>query len=166
MAKFAGFLIIAAFLAIPCSAQAESVEPYHELSLGATYIGAHIHLGFGSRWAAEARTVSGHADSTSGRITANSYGLRAYRYFRAPSRIRFFLGAEGALTTSSARQNNYKTNGTAFGAFAGTEIYATRRLSIGLDAGPYFLVTKVRNTSTSETGVEFVVNSSLNFYFL
>src|SRR4051794_11652664 len=126
--------IIAGLLLLRASQLWASGEPpRHSLAVGAIYKGAQVHLGLGARWAVEARTQGGNAGSDVGRIDASSYGARLYHYFRAPSRLRLLIGAEGAATRSTASQVNYKATGTAVGAFIGAEIYAARRLSFNVD---------------------------------
>lgn len=139
----------------------------HKLAVGTTYIGGQIHWGFANRWALELRALKGEKTSTNtGTVTGNAYGMRGYWYFRRPSRVRFFTGLEAAATRSTSESYNYKSTGMAFGGFAGTEIYLLKRFSIGVDVGPYFLSTKVRNTDTSDGETTFVINSFMNFYFL
>ena len=147
----------------PCRA----ADVPHRLAAGTTYIGGQLHWGFSERWAVEVRALTGEKDTTTmGTVTGSAYGLRGYWYFRRPSRVRFFTGVEAATTRSTSDLHNYKSTGMAFGGFAGTELYLLKRLSVGVDVGPYYLTTKVRNTATTDGETAFVVNSFMNFYFL
>ncbi len=148
------------------SCQAEVKDTCHSLSIGVLYVGGQIHKGLGDRWAAEIRGQTGDASSTLGTVHANAVGLRLYRYFNLPSRRRLFLGTEGALTGSKSERGDYRTKGAALGAFAGAELYAARRVSFSLDAGPYFFATKVKNSGLTQSGMEFVISTSMNFYLL
>ena len=58
------------------------------------------------------------------------------------------------------------SHGFATGAFGGIEIYLLRMLSLGVDAGPYLLSTRVRGTDTRDGEVVMVANTFMNFYFL
>jgi hypothetical protein len=165
MATLKGFsflLLLLSLLLHVC--QAEEVP--HKLAVGTTYIGAQLHWGFAEKWAVEARVLTGEAQSSVGNVTSTAAGLRGYRYFRRPSRIRFFMGLEAASTRSYSKQYDYETSGVAFGVFGGTELYLLRRLSVGVDVGPYLLSSKVRNSNTGDANVSIVINSFMNFYFL
>ncbi len=159
---FLGALLLASASVV----SADEKTPCHSLSLGAMYKGAQVHVGLGARWAAEARAQAGNSGSDVGQIDASAYGMRLYRYFHAPTRLRLLMGVEGAATRSSASEVSYKTTGTALGAFLGAEVYATRRLSFNLDVGPYFLSTSVKDSGISQSGMEIVINSSINLYLL
>jgi hypothetical protein len=76
------------------------------------------------------------------------------------------MGLEGAATRSSSSSNDYKTTGFALGGFAGTELYLLKRLSIGVDVGPYMLTSQVRQSETTDGDVAIVINTFMNFYFL
>ena len=80
--------------------------------------------------------------------------------------MRFFLGLEGASTRSTTYDSTYETSGWAAGSFGGTEIYLMKRLSIGLDAGPYYLASEVHGSDVKNGEVTIVINSFMNFYFL
>jgi hypothetical protein len=159
------FILAILLLVLPHVGQAGEVP--HKLAVGATVVGAQVHWGFAKRWAVELRALKDETTSeTSGEVTAYAYGVRGYRYFRRPSRLRFFMGVEAAATRSYSSLYEYETTGYAFGGFGGAEIYLLRRLSVGVDAGPYFLSSEVRRSNTSEGETAIVVNSFMNFYFL
>lgn len=139
----------------------------HTLAIGTTYIGGQVHWGFAKKYALELRGLRNKEESTEeGTITGTVIGLRGYRYFRPPSRVRFFIGVEGATTRSYSSSYDYKTSGFAFGAFSGTELYLLKHLSVGVDVGPYLLTSRVQNSSTQDGEMFIVVNSFMNFYFL
>lgn len=157
-------LILCVWLGFPLVSNAAELP--HKLALGVTNVGVQVHWGFADKWALEARGLKGEENSSEGTISSTVYGLRGYRYFRAPSRVRFYFGAEGAATYSHTDRYDYKTTGFAAGGFFGSEIYLMKRLSVGVDAGPYFLSSKVKDSNTSDSEVYIVINSFMNFYFL
>jgi hypothetical protein len=138
----------------------------HKLALGAAYGGGQIHWGLAKKWAMELRGLKGKQTGNEGEVSSTVIGVRGYRYFRPPSRIRFYLGLEAASTRGKAPVNNYQTTGVAIGGFAGTEIYLMKRLSVGVDIGPYSISTRVRRSATSDQELYIVINSFMNFYFL
>ncbi len=159
------FLLLLTLLVFPPWAQADDMP--HRWAVGTTYIGGQLHWGFAERWALELRALKDEkADPSAGTMEASVYGLRGYRYFRKPSRLRFYAGIEGATTHSKSNLNAYTTSGFAIGGFGGTEIYLIKRLSVGIDVGPYLLTTKVHNSQTDDSEVAIVINSFMNFYFL
>lgn len=161
----ARFLLFAAslvLLGVPSHAATIS----NKLALGVTYGGGLVHWGFARKWALEFHGMQGEATGTDGTIKSTVFGLRMMRYFRAPSRLRFYAGLEGASTHSTSDRTEYDTSGFAAGAFGGTEIYLLRRLSVGVDIGPYLLSTNVRRSQTTDGDVTIVINSFMNFYFL
>ncbi len=143
-----------------------SADIPHRLALGTTVIGGQVHWGFADRWAVEARVLTGKEESQAGTVTGAAYGLRGYWYFRKPSRVRFFLGGEVAATRSYSQRYDYETNGMAYGAFGGSELYLLKRLSVGVDMGPYLLTTRVRDSETRNGEIVSVINTFMNFYFL
>jgi hypothetical protein len=162
-------LSLLALLLLCASMQAADMP--HTLALGATVVGAQLHWGFASKWALEVRALRDQEkeESDTGTITAYATGLRAYRYFRpatAGHRTRIYMGLEAASTRSTSDNNDYKTSGFAFGGFGGAEIYLLRRLSLGLDMGPYVISSKVRGGNTSSGEMSVVVNTYMNFYLL
>jgi hypothetical protein len=152
------------FTLMACSSYA--ADAFNKLAVGVTYKGGQVHWGFAKKWAVELRAVKAEQASSAGTVTSSAVGLRGIRYFRAPSRLRFYTGLEGASTQSDSSTDNYKTSGFAIGGFAGSEIYLLKRLSVGVDIGPYFLSSEVRRSDTSDGEVYIVINSFMNFYFL
>lgn len=164
------FNLLMISLLVPClysPLRAASV-PY-KLAIGTTYIGGQLHWGFARKWAFELRNLKSREEGAEGTVTAKVLGARGYYYFRAPSRARFYMGLEAASTESSTSEYYFQTKGTAFGCFTGTELYLLRRLSVGVDVGPYFLSSKVQRTPYSpgnDGDMYFVINTFMNFYFL
>lgn len=160
--------VLLAFVLISCSPSAQADSVPHKLAIGTTYIGGQVHWGFAKKWAVEVRSLKSEDKGQEGTVKAEAVGARGYYYFRPPSRVRFFMGLEGASTKSFSSQYNFQTSGTAFGAFMGTELYLMRRLSVGVDVGPYILSSKVKDAriNNGDGDMYFVINSFMNFYFL
>lgn len=157
-------ILLIAFGAPLCGAS----TPY-KLAIGTTYIGGQVHWGFAKKWALEMRSLKSEDEGQEGTVMAEVFGARGYYYFRAPSRVRFFVGLEAASTKCTSSQYNFQTKGVAFGGFTGTELYLLRRLSVGVDVGPYFLSSKVERSqynSSNDGEMTFVINTFMNFYFL
>ncbi|MBI4369066.1 MAG: outer membrane beta-barrel protein [Elusimicrobia bacterium] len=133
-------------------------------ALGLNYLGGQIRYNLNSHWSGELRYLTGSDDAAEGKITSQVFGLRGYRFFRADSRYRFFLGAEAALVNSDQKNTSYKVSGPALGGFGGLEYRFGRRFSLGLDIGPYLLSLKEKKTDVSDTSLEFIANTFFMFY--
>ncbi|MBI5745041.1 MAG: hypothetical protein HY952_10895 [Elusimicrobia bacterium] len=92
-------------------------------------------------------------------------GLRYYAY---PASLR-----QGALFPYFAFEADYADfkgsyssgYGLGGGAFAGAEYFIGRRLSVQTDLGALYLSVNDRDTSISESGLEFILNLGVNIYF-
>ncbi|MBI4369584.1 MAG: outer membrane beta-barrel protein [Elusimicrobia bacterium] len=142
---------------------AEGANPYR-FALGLNYLGGQIRYDLDSRWSGELRYLTGSEDAATGKITSQIFGLRGYRFFRADSRYRFFLGTEAALVNSDQKNTSYTVSGPAIGGFGGVEYRFGKRFSLGLDIGPYLLSLKEEKTDVSETSLEFIANTFLILY--
>jgi hypothetical protein len=163
---FAAFLWTWVVSAPLSAASAAKAAPVHnKLALGVPVAGAQIHWGFASKWALEARFLQGKAESETDEIKSNVFGLRLYRYLNRPLRWRFFWGLEVAKTDSQSDTSTYETTGTALGGFIGTEFYLARRLSVGMDVGPYAISSETRG-GTTDSEIDTVINAFMNFYLL
>ena len=158
------FLWISA-LSIPLfAAEQPGSEPEFKrtLALGFAYTGGLVRWGFKRTWAVEAHYLFGSADSNDGDVSSDLIGLRGYRHFRVNKALQFFAGPEMGYVT--AKSSSLKTRGYFGGAFAGLEYYILSRLSVGFDVGPYYTYLREKSTGISDSGVDFVVNTFLNFY--
>ncbi len=139
----------------------ESFVPYDRLAVGVNYQGGQLRMGLTPRWALEGRFQEGTSTSNYGDVTAHVFGLRAYRFRHPENRFSFYWGMEGAYATAKPASSNYRVNGMAFGGFGGMEYHVARRISIDMDLGPYVISLTEKQTHTSSTNVDFVLNSAL-----
>ncbi len=58
-----------------------------------------------------------------------------------------------------------KGNGAAVGGIGGVEYFLYKRLSVQTDVGPYYMTLKDDKSSVEKSGLEFVINFGVNFYF-
>ena len=139
------------------SQAAESASP-ERLAVGVNVIGGQLDYAPTRDWRVELRYVGGSQSSSGGTVSSQVMGLRGYRVFGAAP-TRFYSGAEAAYVGAKQRGTDYRTTGTAIGAFIGLERRIARRLWIGIDAGPYVLALRESVSHASSTNVEFVLNS-------
>ena len=150
-------------LCAPASA-ADGPQSYR-FAVGVDYGGAHLHWGLTPRWATELRWQRASSQSGDGRVRAEAFGLRGVRYSSEWKSWRFLGGVEGDYVAADAAGTTHaRVSGAGLGAFIGAEARVTRRITIGVDAGPYLLSLKERTTHASDSSVEFVANSSLSVY--
>ena len=132
-----------------------------KFAVGLGYTGGLARYGFNPAWAAQAHYLIGSADSDDGNVNAAVIGARGYRLFRTDKKLQYYSGIE--LDSLRADSNNFKSTGFSFGGFAGAEFYVFPWLSVTLDLGPYYLSMKAGGSSS---GVDFILNSYINFYIL
>ncbi|MCX5786418.1 MAG: hypothetical protein NTX59_12090 [Elusimicrobia bacterium] len=128
-------------------------------ALGVNYPGGNLKIFLPDSFAAELRGQ--YVDKI---LTG---GARLYYY---PSvfgfnnaRLRPFLGAEGDYISFKGQLS--KGNGAAFGAIAGVECFLSKRISVQTDAGPFYIALKDNKSALRQSGLEFVLNFGVNFYF-
>jgi hypothetical protein len=143
---------------------ANAPENRYHLALGVSYTGGQIRYQFSPKWAVEGHYQFGSADSNWGSIHSNVFGGRGYRFFYLRQRLAWYLGGDGNYVTASSHSYNYQTTGFAAGTFAGLEYRILPRLAIGADIGPYVISLNEKLSGLSETGIDFVVNTAINFY--
>jgi len=90
-------------------------------------------------------------------------GLRGYYYFKPDSKLALFTGLEGDYV--SFKGDDSKGTGIAGEVFVGGEYFFAKSLSFQLDLGPALVSIKDDDTSESVTGLEYVVNFGINYYF-
>ena len=149
-----------------CFSGAVFAEPNTEpsrLSLGANVIGAQIGYNISHDWRVEMRTVTGKQNADAGKIRSQVSGLRGYRLFGSGA-TRFYLGAEAGYVVASQENSSYRATGAVAGGFLGVERRLTRRIWIGVDAGPYYFSLKEKATQATDKGMDFVLNSAVMFY--
>ena len=164
MRKFLLFIVIflAVFQTASVRSETEAPELKRKLGVGFAYIGGLIRYGFLKHWSAELHYLVGSADSNDGTVNSKLIGTRGYRHFRVDHRLQFYTGL--GFDFASADSISIKSNGYLSGGFVGTEYYIFPRLSLGLDLGAYYLSLKDKNSSISDSGIDFILNTFLNFY--
>ncbi|HAH32109.1 MAG TPA: hypothetical protein DCL44_07335 [Elusimicrobia bacterium] len=90
-------------------------------------------------------------------------GLRGYYYFSRSHNCFLFTGLEGDYISFSGRQSSGA--GFAAGVFAGLEYFLAKSLSLQADFGPAYIALSDKNGPESVSGLEYVVNFGLNYYF-
>ena len=90
-------------------------------------------------------------------------GLRGYYYFSPKAKYLLFAGLEGDFTSFKGEVSE----GTGFASevFFGGEYFFTKRFSVQLDFGPAWISLADKSTSESVSGLEYVVNFGVNYYF-
>lgn len=91
-------------------------------------------------------------------------GFRLYRYFKPVSIVHPFLGIETDYITFKGKFT--KGDGFAGEIFAGGEYFISKKLSLQMDGGPAFIYLKDNEYPLSVSGIEYVANISINYYFL
>jgi len=135
-----------------------------QLGLGLAYLGGQVRWKLSSRWAMEGRYQTGKASSNYGDVTAQVFGARVYRFRRSERRMPLYWGLELDYSTAKPETSSYKTSGPVMGAFGGLEYRMGRRFALDLDIGPYVIALKENRTNTSQTSLDFVVNTALMVY--
>jgi hypothetical protein len=146
------------------SYEAGSVPPRYRLAAGISYTGFQVRYHLTGRWAAEGRFQFGKADSNYGDVKSNVEGIRLYRFLPYRPKLSWYLGGEAAHASAEAQESSYKTDGFALGVFGGMEYRVLKRVSVGVDIGPYAIALKEQQTGQSQSSLDFVVNTALNFY--
>jgi hypothetical protein len=92
-------------------------------------------------------------------------GLRYYYYPAALARAALcpYMAAEADFTSFKGRYS--KGTGMGGGLYGGAEYFLSRRFSVQTDIGALYLSLQDKKTSLGESGLEFVLNLGVNFYF-
>jgi len=89
-------------------------------------------------------------------------GPRYYRYL-TNSGVNLFWGLEADYI--SFKGNESKGSGFAGGVFAGGEIALAEQLSLSMDFGPMYINLSENDYSQSVSGLEYIVNMGIYWYF-
>lgn len=92
-------------------------------------------------------------------------GARLYLFpwlFKKEGVVPYF-GVEGDY--GSFKGDYAEGNGYAAGAFAGVEYFMGKSLSVQTDVGASYLSLKDKDTSLTQSGLEFILNLGVNIYF-
>jgi hypothetical protein len=155
------WLIVFFFFPPLSAAPPEKTEFRRSWGVGLGMIGPLVRKGFKKDYSLEGHYFFGETgdDDLSAHVF---FGMRGYRHFRTDRRLQLFAGLEADYVLGETRIQ--KSTGYLTGGFAGIEYYLTRRLSLGLDLGPYYVWLKEKDFGNSGGGVDFVLNTFLNFY--
>lgn len=144
-------LALAAML-IASPAPAQDHAPF---SVGLVYPGVTF------RWRATSATAVEVRGESSGGVRA--VGLRGYRFGRPQGKLNPFLGVEADWLFFDTE--NVEGDGRAFVIFAGGDYFFHPRFSLQLDLGAGWLGLKENAGAQSTDGLEFVLNTGVNFHW-
>jgi hypothetical protein len=148
----AALLLFCLFLSCT-SAASEELMPHWGVSLN--YPGAGIRYLFNDQLSLELRGQ--FADD----IVVS--GLRGNYYFNPGSKTVLFMGVESDYVSFKGTES--KGNGFAEELYLGMEFFLLRDFSLQADFGPAFIVLKDKDSALSVSGIEYVVNFGVNWYF-
>jgi len=126
-----------------------------DLAIGVNYPGLGVRYFLSDKVSLE---LKGQAE---GNIVVG--GLRGYYYFRSKGKFLPFAGLEGDFIKFKGDVS--KGTGVAGELFAGGEYFFDRKLSLQMDLGPGLISLNDKSTSESVSGLEYVVNFAINYYF-
>ncbi|MDD5492546.1 MAG: hypothetical protein PHV60_07710 [bacterium] len=142
------------FLLLPYAVQAEeSLMP--RWGVGLNYPGAGIKYLFNDKLCLELRGQYAE-DIVIG-------GLRGNYYFNPDSNAVLFMGIESDYVSFKGEES--KGHGFAEELYLGLEFFLMSYFSLQVDLGPAFIILKDKDSSLSVSGIEYVVNFGLNWYF-
>lgn len=146
---------------LPLAASAQEELAYQQakgaFNLNLNYPGVAFRY-----FAAEGKGLELLAQSQSGVLVS---GLRYYRY---PARLRGvslnpYWAVEGDYL--SFKGDVSKGKGWGCGLYAGAEYRLGRRLAVQTEFGAMHVSLTDKSTDLSESGLEFLINLGINFYF-
>lgn len=121
------------------------------LGLGNPYIS--LKYGFSSKLSGEIRVAFGPGIVV--------YGIRGYYNFNPQNKGVISLGGEADLV--SFNTEGISGNGNVLMVFLGFEYFLTDKRTLSIDIGPALITVSSEETSVS--GLEWVYNIGINFYF-
>lgn len=154
------FIFLSVALAASGTAAAADWETAgRSTALGINYPGVSLKLFLSDRFSAELRGQYVDKIMTGG---ARLYYYPSVFGFK-DARLRPFLGVEGDYISFKGQIS--KGNGSAIGGVGGVEYFLSKRVSVQTDAGPFYIMLKDNDSSLAQSGLEFVLNFGVNFYF-
>ncbi|MFN3550243.1 MAG: hypothetical protein ACK4WJ_00290 [Endomicrobiia bacterium] len=94
---------------------------------------------------------------------SNLLGLRYYRQFYNKN-LYYYIGLETSFFDTMIKPESLRSSGYIVGSFLGIEKFLYKNFSFNLDFGPYIAQATIYDTIATE--FDFVVNMSINLYFL
>jgi len=140
-------------LYLPVSAEAAKGD----LSVGLNYPGLGVKYSISNKIALEVKGQSA--------MDITVIGLRGNYFFKpeGDKKLKFFTGLEADFISFKGEVS--KGSGIAAEVFAGGEYFVNKKLAIQLDLGPAFISLTDSDYSESVSGIEYVVNFGINYYF-
>lgn len=153
-------LAVGGSLSIPTGAYCQAADTAAlrkgDFGLGLNYPGVGARYFLTNRYSLEAKAQVAADISV--------FGLRGYRYFSPTSGIVPLAGIE--LDYLSFKGSRSKGSGFAAEVFVGGERFVSKKVSVQLDLGPAYISLSDDATSTAVSGLEYVVNFGINYYFI
>lgn len=142
------------FLLLPSSVVAGE-DSLPRWGVGLNYPGAGIKYLFNDKLSLELR----------GQVAADVVigGLRGNYYFNPDSNAVLFMGAESDYVSFKGEES--KGYGFAEELYLGIEFFLLSRFSLQVDFGPAFIILKDQESALNVSGIEYVLNFGLNWYF-
>ncbi len=148
-----GIAAVCLFVSVfPIPSHAEG--PNRRLGIGINYSGVGVRYFFTRQFALELKAQH-ETDVSLG-------GLRGYLYLQPQDKLSIFWGLEGDAV--SFEGDNSQGTGIATEVLAGGEYFFAEKLALQLDFGPAYIYLR-DESSTRTSGLEFVVNAGINYYF-
>jgi hypothetical protein len=125
-------------------------------TIGANYPGLNLRINFKNNISVEVKAQS--------MDDIFVVGPRIYSFFGDNIKpLKFFWGGEVDYLSFKGEVSN--GSGYALEGFCGLEYFLSKRISFQADIGPAFLMVTDSDTSLNSSGLQFVINSGINFYF-
>lgn len=154
--KFLIILALIFLLNVGVIAIGYSDDLTHKIGVGLGYPYFSLKYGFSPKWSAELRGAFG-----SGIIVM---GGRLYYNWNSEKRTVIYCGGEMDYVTFDTE--DIAGNGYLGLVFVGGEHFISKRFAVSLDIGPvYTRLTDSEYSDVSVSGIDWVVNIGINFYF-
>ena len=149
-------LIALTVLLLNSAGKAEDSIQGGAMCLGINYPGIELKYFLNSKNAVELRYQASDEISVA--------GIRWYRCsLKSSSDLSLFYGFEAGGI--SFKGDDSEGTGIMGGLYLGGEYFIGKRLGLIMDIGPYYISLSDADYSVTESGIAFVVNLGLNFYF-
>lgn len=129
-------------------------------AIGLNYSGAHFRAFMANHFAVEGRGDYSESD----KIKTWAGGMRTLWYFNPEAkRLQIFTGLEGDYLSFQG----LTSKGTGFAGvyLLGGELFLSKSFSFQFDFGPTYISIKHQDSSDKETGIDFMYNFGLTYYF-
>jgi len=127
----------------------------HTIGIGSGYPYFSLKYGLSPRWSFELRGAFGSGISV--------YGARLYHNLNPEKRTVIYFGGEVDYVGFDV--DEVAGNGFIGLVFVGGEHFITKKLTLNLDIGPVYTNLMDTDSDISVSGMDWVVNIGVNFYF-